>query len=198
QERERVGHEMAEARMQQRRGDEAVERERIPRLQTESVEIERNERVDDLDDPHQSQQSQHRDESRQMVIAVDAGVEVRDRRVRAAAGGGGAGVGAEEDSGFLSGETRGSVGAHGAIVGEEAWRTPKNQTRRANVIVPLVPLSSRYVLLRTDNDRVLPDSGLRPACPMIRFSRTADPPGSRRDVARRRRAPRRRSWNRSG
>src|SRR5699024_3685674 len=77
------------------------------------------------------------------VIAVDAGVEVRDRRVRAAAGGGGAGVGAEEDSRFLSGETRGIVGAHGSIVGEEAWRTPKNRARRANVIVPLVPLSSR-------------------------------------------------------
>src|SRR5699024_186484 len=112
-------------------------------------------------------------------------------------GGGGAGVGAEEDSGFLSGETRGVVGAHGSIVGEEAWRTPKNQARRSNVIVPLVPLSSRYVLLRTAIDRVLPDWGRRSRCAMIRFSRTADQPGSRRDVARRRRAPRRRSWNRS-
>src|SRR5699024_5276766 len=114
-ERERVGYEMAEARMQQRRGDEAVERERIPRLQTEGVEIERNERVDDLDDPHQGQQHEHRDESRQMVIAVDAGVEVRDRWVRAASGGGGTGVGTEEDSVLLSGETRGIVGAHGSI-----------------------------------------------------------------------------------
>src|SRR5699024_8602771 len=116
-------------------------------------EIERNERVDDLDDPHQGQQHEHRDESRQMVIAVDAGVEVRDRWVRAASGGGGTGVGTEEDSVLLSGETRGIVGAHGSIVGEEAWRTPKNRARRANVIVPLVPLSSRYVLRRTAIDR---------------------------------------------
>src|SRR5699024_12291777 len=125
------------------------------RLQTEGVEIERNERVDDLEDPHQGQQREHRNESRQMVIAVDAGVEVRDRRVRAAAGGGGAGVGAEEDSRFLSGETRGIVGAHGSIVGEEAWRTPKNRARRANVVVPLGPLSSRYVVGGTAIHRVL-------------------------------------------
>src|SRR5699024_12553155 len=101
-----------------------------------------HERVDDLEDPHQGQQREQRNESRQMVIAVDAGVEVRDRRVRAAAGGGGAGVGAEEGSRFLRGETRGIVRAHGSFVGVEAWRAPKNSTRRANVKLPVLPLLS--------------------------------------------------------
>src|SRR5699024_5088365 len=100
-------------------------------------------------------------ESRQMGIAADAGLEVRERRGRAAAGGGGAGVGGEEDSRFLSRETRGIGGAHGSAVGEEARRSPKQRARRANVIAPSVPLSSRYVLRRTAIHRVLLGSQTR-------------------------------------